>query len=81
MLPSLYLPVPLLPYALKPSPSQPISSASGEALGALDGANTFSLGKICLSKAKVSTEKEKRGSGPELVNVGEAIFGLRRRSG
>jgi hypothetical protein len=26
-------------------------------------------------------EKEERWSGPELVNVGEAIFGLRSRSG
>jgi hypothetical protein len=56
MLPSLYLPVPLLPYALEPSPTPPISSASGEALGALEGANAFSLGKKCHSKAKVSRE-------------------------
>lgn len=62
MLPRLYLPVPLLPYALEPSPSSPISSASGEALGALGGANAFSLGKKNHSKAKVSTEKEERGS-------------------
>lgn len=68
-----------MPYS-HPNPAN-IFSLRGSS-GASGWRNAFSLvNKKCHSKAKVNTEKVKRGSGPELVSVGESVFGLRSRSG